>query len=162
MRNLITIILEGAFTNIKRIFFASDRVTDIELRKDILNGNIKPEKKVSEDACIGCAGCANVCPTGAVSMQKLNSAEWLSPGWSKNEVPEIDSLKCVNCYYCHDFCPVYALYCEAGTIHPNSVGEFEINTKDLIEEPFKISEDKIEFISQFLSDKTILKNKKSK
>ena len=32
MRNLIRIALEGAFTNFKRIFFAADRVTDMDLR----------------------------------------------------------------------------------------------------------------------------------
>ena len=42
MKNLIRIMLEGAFSNIKRIFFASDRVTDMKLREDILNCNVKP------------------------------------------------------------------------------------------------------------------------
>lgn len=162
MKNLIRIVLEGAFSNFKRIFFARDRVTDMEMRNAILNGEIEPERKVAKEACIGCGGCANVCPTKAITMKKLNSAEWLSVGWSKTEIPELDSLKCVNCYYCHDFCPVYALFSEPGTIHPNAVGELEVNVNDLIEEPIKISEDKINYISQYLSDKTVLKNKKTK
>ena len=33
MRNILRIALEGAFTNFKRIFFAADRVTDMELRR---------------------------------------------------------------------------------------------------------------------------------
>lgn len=41
--------------------------------------------------CIGCGGCANVCPTDAIVMRKLNSAEWLADGWAKTEVPEINS-----------------------------------------------------------------------
>ncbi|WP_409200408.1 4Fe-4S dicluster domain-containing protein [Methanobrevibacter sp. DSM 116169] len=162
MKNLIKIFLEGAYGNFKKIFFAKDRVTDLELRNAILTGTVEAEEKVAKKSCIGCGGCANACPTSAITMKKLNSAEWLSPGWSKSEIPDLDPFKCVHCYYCHDFCPIYALYSEAGAIHPNAVGDFEVDTKNIIDEPFKISEDKIKFISQFLSDKTILKNKKSK
>ena len=35
MINLLKIALEGAFTNFKRIFFAADRVTDMELKRQI-------------------------------------------------------------------------------------------------------------------------------
>ena len=35
MSGILKIALEGAFTNFKRIFFASDRITDMELRKQI-------------------------------------------------------------------------------------------------------------------------------
>ncbi|WP_461461841.1 4Fe-4S binding protein [Methanobrevibacter sp.] len=160
MENLIRIMLAGAYTNFKRIFFAADRLTDMNLRHDVLNGNIQPEKKVDVDACIGCGGCANVCPTGAVSMKKLNQPEWLADGWAKTEVPELDSTKCVVCYWCHDFCPVYSLFAHQGTIHPNAVGDVNISPSELLEKPFKIQKDKLEFISQYLSDKTIIKNQK--
>ncbi|MDL2246029.1 4Fe-4S binding protein [Methanobrevibacter sp. OttesenSCG-928-K11] len=162
MRNIIRVFLEGIYGNFKKIFFKSDRVTDMELRQAILEGNVKAEKKVAENECIGCGGCANVCPTNAIEMNKLNSAEWLADGWAKTEVPVLNSEKCVACYYCHDFCPVYALFGEPGAIHPNNVGDFDVDVSELIEEPIKISDDKVEFISQYLSDKTILKNKKSK
>ena len=33
-------MLNGAFDNIKRILFASDRVTDMEMRNAILNGEV--------------------------------------------------------------------------------------------------------------------------
>ena len=158
MKDLIRIMLDGAYTNFKRIFFAADRVTDMNLRNDVLNGNIQPEKKVDIDACIGCGGCANVCPTGAVTMKKLNEAEWLADGWAKTEAPELDSTKCVVCYWCHDFCPIYSLFGEQGTIHPNAVGEVNISPKELLEKPFKIPQDNLEFISQYLSDKTVIKN----
>ncbi len=158
MKNLIRIMLEGAFGNFKKIFFASNRVTDMEMRENILQGKIKPTDKVAMDACIGCSGCANVCPTGAVTMVSLDEPKELMDGWTKTQIPHLDSEKCVFCYHCHDFCPVYALFGEKATIHPNDVGEVEINLEENMNKPFKISEDKLSFISQYLSDKTILKN----
>ena len=95
MRNMLKIALEGAFTNFKRIFFAADRVTDMEMRKQISTLSVKPAKKVDEDACIGCGGCANVCPTNAIEMKKLASPVKLTDSWTKTEVPELNSLKCV-------------------------------------------------------------------
>ena len=159
MRNMLKIALEGAFTNFKRIFFAADRVTDMEMRKQISTLSVKPAKKVDEDACIGCGGCANVCPTNAIEMKKLVSPVKLTDSWTKTEVPELNSLKCVVCYYCHDFCPVFLLYGEKGTIHPNTVGNQEVDVSELINQPVKISDDKLKVISQYLSDKTILKNR---
>lgn len=160
MKDLLKIALDGAFTNFKRIFFAADRVTDMELRNQIATGNVVQEETLDVDACIGCGGCANVCPTGAIDMKALATPVTLTDEWVKTEIPEIDSLKCIVCYYCHDFCPVYALFGLKGTIHPNSVGEQHIEVSDLLNMPVKISEDKLKVISKYLSDKTIVKNKK--
>lgn len=159
MKDLIKIALDGAFTNFKRIFFAADRVTDMDLRNQIATGNVIQEKIVDEDACIGCGGCANVCPTGAIDMKALATPVKLTDEWVKTEIPELDSLKCIVCYYCHDFCPVYALFGLKGTIHPNSVGDQHVEVSDLLDMPVKISEDKLKVISKYLSDKTIIKNK---
>ncbi|MBM4241571.1 MAG: 4Fe-4S dicluster domain-containing protein [Euryarchaeota archaeon] len=159
MKNLIRIMLEGAYSNIKRIIFASDRVTDMEIRSRVLEGRVVPTEKVAEISCIGCAGCKNVCPTGAVEMVKLEEPVELMEGLIKKEIPVLNSETCVNCYYCHDFCPLYALFGEAGTIHPNNVGVVELDIGELLEEPVKISDDKIAFISQFLADSTILKKR---
>ena len=71
MRNLIRIALEGAFTNFKRIFFAADRVTDMDMRNQIATLSVKVDDRVDENACIGCSGCSNVCPTGAIDMKTL-------------------------------------------------------------------------------------------
>jgi energy-converting hydrogenase B subunit L len=160
MKNLITIFMEGAYSNIKRILFASDRVTDMELRNKILEGKIVPTDKVAEVACIGCGGCCNACPTDAISMIPLEEPVELMEGLVKRQIPEIDELKCVHCYNCHDFCPLYALFGEAGTIHPNDVGVVESDISKLLEKPVKISDDKIAFIAQFLSDSTIIKKRK--
>ncbi|MDR2873411.1 MAG: 4Fe-4S binding protein [Methanobrevibacter sp.] len=157
MQNLIRIILEGSYQNFKRIFFKSNRVTDTKIRNDILNGNVKPTDKVAEISCIGCGGCSNVCPTGAIDMKNLENEEKLMDGWIKTQIPELNSEKCVFCYYCHDFCPIYALFGEKATIHPNDVGEVSLKLDELMNQPVKISEDKLKFISQFLSDKNIIK-----
>jgi energy-converting hydrogenase B subunit L len=81
-------------------------------------------------------------------------------GLVKDKIPRLDSLKCVNCYYCHDFCPLYALFGESGTIHPNDVGVVDSDISELLEKPVKISDDKVAFISQYLADSTILKKRK--
>lgn len=159
MSSILRIALEGAFTNFKRIFFAADRVTDMELRKQISTLSVDVDDRVDEKACIGCAGCANVCPTGAVEMKKLANPVKLTDNWTKSEVPEINLEKCVVCYYCHDFCPVFSLYGEKGTIHPSNVGDIEVDIASALEQPFKISDDKLKFIAQYLSDKTVLKNR---
>ena len=159
MSSILRIALEGAFTNFKRIFFAADRVTDMELRKQITTLSVEVDDRVDEKACIGCAGCANVCPTGAVEMKKLANPVKLTDNWTKSEVPEINLEKCVVCYYCHDFCPVFSLYGEKGTIHPSNVGDIEVDIASALEQPFKISDDKLKFIAQYLSDKTVLKNR---
>jgi energy-converting hydrogenase B subunit L len=160
MKDLIRIFLEGIITNTKRILFATDRVTDMELRNKILGGKIVPTNKVAEVSCIGCSGCSNACPTQAIEMVDLPEPIELMEGLVKDKIPVLDSLKCVNCYYCHDFCPLYALFGEAGTIHPNDVGIVESDISKLLEKPVKISDDKIAFISQYLADSTIIKKRK--
>lgn len=159
MRGLIRIALEGAFVNFKRIFFAADRVTDMELRRQISTLSVEVDDRVDEKACIGCAGCANVCPTGAIEMKKLAAPIKLTDDWTKDQVPEINLEKCVVCYYCHDFCPIFSLYGEKGTVHPSNVGDQEVDVTECLNQPLKISDEKLKFISQYLSDKTILKNR---
>jgi energy-converting hydrogenase B subunit L len=162
MTNIILIFLEGAYTNLKRILFASDRVTDMDVRSMILEGRVTPTPKVAEVSCIGCGGCSNACPTGAIEMEDLPEPVELMEGLTKTQLPVLNSEKCVNCYYCHDFCPLYALFGEAGTIHPNDVGEVESDITGLLKKPVKISEDKIAFISQYLADNTIIRKSQGK
>lgn len=159
MKDFIRVFLEGIINNSKRILFASDRVTDIEMRNKILEGRVTPTDKVAEIPCIGCGGCSNACPTGAVTMLDLEEPVRIIEGMVKKQIPVLNSEKCVNCYYCHDFCPLYALFGKAGTIHPNDVGEVELDIRDLLEKPIKISDDKLTFIAQYLSDSTVLKKR---
>ena len=160
MTNLLLVFLEGAYTNLKRILFASDRVTDMGIRNMILEGRVTPTEKVAEASCIGCGGCSNACPTGAIEMVDLDEPVQLMEGLTKTQLPVLNSEKCVNCYYCHDFCPLYALFGQAGTIHPNDVGEVELNMEELLQKPIKISDDKLAFIAQYLSDSTVLRKRK--
>ena len=159
MRNLIRIALEGAFTNFKRIFFAADRVTDMELRRQISTLSVEVDDRVDEKACIGCSGCANVCPTGAIEMKPLANPVTLTENWTKDKVPEINLEKCVVCYYCHDFCPIFSLYGQKGTVHPSCVGDQEVEISEFLDKPFKISDAKLKVIAQYLSDNTVLKNR---
>ena len=159
MSSLLRIALEGIFTNFKGIFFAADRVTDMDLRQQISTLTVKVDDRVDETGCIGCAGCVNVCPTGAVEMKKLAKPVKLTDNWVKDEVPEINLEKCVVCYYCHDFCPVFSLYGEKGTIHPSCVGDKEVDIESRLNEPIKISDEKIKFIAQYLADKTMFENR---
>ncbi len=160
MKDLIRIFLEGIINNVSRIFFASDRVTDMDIRNSIIEGRVMPMDKVAEVPCIGCGGCCNACPTEAIDMIDLKEPVEMMEGLVKNQIPVLNSEKCVNCYYCHDFCPLYALFGMAGTIHPNDVGEVESDISQLLEKPIKISDDKIAFIAQYLSDSTVLKKRK--
>jgi energy-converting hydrogenase B subunit L len=160
MKDLIRIFLEGIINNASRILFAADRVTDMEIRNRILEGRVTPTDKVAEIPCIGCGGCSNACPTEAIDMVDLDQPVEMMEGLVKKQIPILNSEKCVNCYYCHDFCPLYALFGKAGTIHPNDVGEVELDISELLEKPLKISDDKIAFIAQYLSDSTVLKKRK--
>jgi energy-converting hydrogenase B subunit L len=161
MKNFIRVFLEGIINNANRILFAADRVTDMDMRNRILEGRVTPTDKVAEVPCIGCAGCCNACPTEAITMVNLDEPVEIVEGLVKKQIPVLNSEKCVTCYYCHDFCPLYALFGKAGTIHPNDVGDVELNMKELLDKPIKISDDKLAFIAQYLSDSTVLKKRKT-
>ena len=109
------IFIEGIYVNLKRLIFGSECRTDLQLREDALNGNIKPSPKVAKVECIGCGGCATVCPTQAIVMNPVEPVE-IIPGIMKTAIPEINEIECVHCYQCHDFCPIYALFGVAATI----------------------------------------------
>lgn len=95
MKNLVLIFLEGAYTNLKRILFASDRVTDMEVRNMILEGRVTPTEKVAKVSCIGCGGCSNVCPTEAIEMVDLDEPVELMEGLVKTQLPVLHSERCV-------------------------------------------------------------------
>lgn len=57
-----------------------------------------------KEHCTGCAGCKNVCPTGAIAMQ---------PDGDGFFRPEVTAELCKTCHRCEQACPV---------LHPRSVG----------------------------------------
>ncbi|RAP48183.1 MAG: ferredoxin [Methanosphaera sp. rholeuAM74] len=155
------IFFNGLYTNLKRLIFASDCVTDAQIREDALNGNIKPTPKVAEIECIGCGGCSNVCPTKAITMIPVEPVE-IAEGIVKTAVPEIDEISCVHCYHCHDFCPIYALFGVAATIHPNYVGtKCSKDVTSMVLDPNEVSEAKIKYIAQFLTDDSIIEKRRA-
>lgn len=52
---------------------------------------------VNAKACVGCGGCAKVCTSGAISMQK---------GPDGFLIPVTDNEKCICCGKCVDVCPI--------------------------------------------------------
>ncbi len=54
---------------------------------------------ISQNKCIGCEKCVDVCPVGAISMEDGKAV--------------IDQSKCIQCGKCLDICP-------QGAIRPNS------------------------------------------
>ena len=151
------IFIDGIYVNLKRLLFGSECHTDLQFRNDALNGNVKPTPKVAEVECIGCGGCSNVCPTKAITMTPVEPVE-ISEGIIKTAIPVIDEIKCVHCYHCHDFCPVYALFGVAATIHPNDIGnKCDKDVNSMLINPSEVSEDKIKYLAQYLTDDSIIR-----
>lgn len=157
------VFVNGIYVNLKRLIFGSDCVTDLQLRQDALNGNIQPSPKVAQLECIGCGGCANVCPTRAITMKPIEPVE-IAEGIIKNAIPEIDEISCVHCYHCHDFCPVFGLFGVAATIHPNDVGtKCQKDVTSMLVDPAEVSDQQIRMIAQYLTDDSIIqKNREMK
>jgi energy-converting hydrogenase B subunit L len=88
----------------------------------------------------------------------------IAEGIVKTAIPEINELECVHCYHCHDFCPIYALFGVAATIHPNDVGnKCSKDVNSMLLDPSEIPDAKIKYIAQYLTDDSIIqKNKEMK
>jgi len=151
LRSFAKIFLTGIYENLERIIFGSDRYTDIELRNAILSGTVKLPKTVIEELCIGCEGCANVCPTKAIEMIPIEPIK-ITENYIKDKIPRINAEKCIYCLYCHDFCPVFSVFNEVSPIHPRDVGEYvEIDVSKLLQKKIEISEEQINKICSLLS-----------
>ena len=60
-----------------------------------LNRNFAARPGVTKSLCVGCEKCKEVCPAGAIRMQKKR--------------PVIDRSKCIRCFCCQEFCPKGAM-----------------------------------------------------
>ncbi|XRO77633.1 4Fe-4S binding protein [Methanocaldococcus sp. 10A] len=152
LKNFAKIFLTGIYDNLEKIIFGSERYTSLEMRKAILTGKIKIPKTVIEELCIGCEGCANVCPTNAIEMIPIEPVK-ITENYVKDKIPKINHEKCIYCLYCHDFCPVFSVFNEISPIHPRDVGEdyIEIDISKLLQKKIEISEEQLNKISSLLS-----------
>jgi len=146
------IMLEGAYRNIARILFAADRATSIEIRNKVLTLSVEPPETVIDELCLGCGACANICPVEAITMVKLEKPVEIIPGYVKEQVPRIDLEKCIFCFNCHDFCPIFALFGEAAPIHPRHVGPAKMTLQELLKKPVKAPKEKVEELAKVLPD----------
>lgn len=55
------------------------------------------ENVVKRNQCTGCGACANICPTGAISMVQNREGFY---------IPQIDDKKCIHCGLCDKTCPI--------------------------------------------------------
>ncbi len=152
IKNFAKIFLTGIYENLERIIFGSGRYTSLEIREAILSGKIKIPRTVIEDLCIGCEGCANVCPTKAIEMIPIEPIK-ITENYVKDKIPKINYEKCVYCLYCHDFCPVFSVFNEISPIHPRDVGEdyVEIDISKILKKKVEISEEQLNRICSILS-----------
>ena len=65
--------------------------------------------EIAKEDCCGCAACANICPTGAVSMAA--DAEGFL-------YPRVDADKCTQCHLCEHTCPALAPQKHKNTAKP--------------------------------------------
>ncbi|WP_089284876.1 DUF362 domain-containing protein [Anaerovirgula multivorans] len=61
----------------------------MKITPPIYNALLKPVPKFLKDKCIRCQECIKICPTEALTMDKL---------------PIVDRKKCVSCFCCHEAC----------------------------------------------------------
>lgn len=144
LKNFAKIFLTGIYENLERIIFGSGRYTSLEMRNAILTGTVKIPKTVIEELCIGCEGCANVCPTKAIEMIPIEPVK-ITDNYVKDKIPKINPEKCVYCLYCHDFCPVFSVFNEISPIHPRDVGEeyIEIDISKLLQKKLRFLRSKL-------------------
>jgi formate hydrogenlyase subunit 6/NADH:ubiquinone oxidoreductase subunit I len=57
----------------------------------------RPRFDVDEYVCTSCRSCADICPAGAITVEKKGA-------------PEYDYEKCIACYCCMELCPQTALH----------------------------------------------------
>lgn len=78
----------------------SEKYLENALSETVGNKEIECEKEnvslIFKEDCYGCGECANVCPTGAVSMIPDEKTGYLYPG--------VDSGKCIDCKLCIGKC----------------------------------------------------------
>ncbi len=126
-------LMIGGVHNIPKILFGQGRLTNKEMSSNILSGKVPPLVTVDTDLCLGCGVCSHVCPTKAITMNPLEEKINLTDKRIKDKIPEIDHMKCVYCFQCHDNCPTFTLHKKSAAIHPRGIKKTGIKAQDLFE-----------------------------
>jgi energy-converting hydrogenase B subunit L len=124
-------LIAGGLHNIPKILFGHRRLVDLEMRDKIVSGSVPALDTVDKDLCLGCGVCSHVCPTKAITMKPLTERIMLTENRFKEKIPEIDHMKCVYCFQCHDNCPVFTLHKLPAAIHPRGIKVTGIKAQDL-------------------------------
>lgn len=83
---------------VKMVTKLHNRLKKIEKRLKVINTWRKNRIPLDDpDMCTGCAACANICPTKAISMKT---------GQFGFSYPEVDFEKCIECGKCYKLCPL--------------------------------------------------------
>ena len=73
----------------------------------------------TEEICIGCSKCAQVCPATVITMiEGPRDVEFRGKKIARKKRPEIDLYKCIRCGLCERHCPTGSIHLEhvhAGT-----------------------------------------------
>lgn len=78
--------------NIKTLNFSGRLPKPVER---FLNRRVMPRPVFSQELCIGCSSCKELCPPGAITMV--------------NGKPSVDLYKCIRCFCCQELCPQKAV-----------------------------------------------------
>ncbi len=155
MITFLRLMLQGAYRNFVRIVLRADRATSLEIRNKVLTLSVPPWETVLDEMCIGCAGCAKVCPTQAITMVKLEKPVEIAEGYMREQVPRIDLMKCIFCLNCHDFCPIYSVFGEAAPIHARDVGSPKLTLQEILKKPIRAPPEKIEELKKLIPPETV-------
>ena len=123
-------VLFGA-KNVVRILLGADRQTDREMRRSVLAGLVKYPETVDVDLCLGCGVCSLICPMKCITMKPLQKKVMLAENQYKERYPEIDTVKCMFCFQCHDNCPVYVVHHRPAAIHPRGIRKTGMKAEEL-------------------------------
>jgi energy-converting hydrogenase B subunit L len=133
MNPILQLIKHAVFgvRNIPRILLGTSSLTDGQMRRRILAGQVKYPDTVDVDLCLGCGLCSKICPTKCITMKPLPEKIKLREGQYKDKYPELNPGQCIFCFQCHDNCPTFTVHQEAAAIHPRGVRKTGLKAEDL-------------------------------
>ncbi len=119
--NFVKLTVGGCYRNAVRIAFGADRLTNTTFRDTILAGTVPPIETVNYETCISCGMCARQCPVDAIEMVPMRADDPRNRHDKEKNFPELNHVKCVYCFQCHDVCPVFTKMKKESAIHPRGI-----------------------------------------